>query len=107
MAIEDCTLTNLTFYLARRFGAQILTILTAQQVAHWAIGSLTDWSVRLGPYALIASGFVSFFKDIPMLQKFKIIGIPVTDKACACLIHVHFCTHLHELLLCFPEWAVC
>ncbi len=62
------------------FGAQTIVVLAVQQVLHWASTGLTSWQLQIGPSALLASAFVSYFKDIPALQRFKIVGIPATDK---------------------------
>ena len=62
------------------FGVQTIVVLAVQQVLHWASSGLTSWQLQIGPSALLASAFVSYFKDIPALQRFKIVGIPATDK---------------------------
>lgn len=72
------------------FGAQTLAVLGAQQLTHWAVKSLVDWPSQLGPHALLASCFVRFVSDIPVLQHFKILGFPLSDKvstlACCALV---------------------
>ena len=64
----------------RSFGAQAIVVLGIQQLVHWALTSFTGWQSQIGPSALIASSFISFFRDVPALQRFKIMGIPATDK---------------------------
>jgi len=79
-----CTQPNFntlhTCFPAARFGAQTLVTLGTSQLLKWAITRLTDCKVHQGPYAFLASSFVSFFFDIPALQRFKVVGIPLTDK---------------------------
>ena len=62
------------------FGAQAILVLGSQQIVHWILVATTDWALHLGPYALLASSFVSFFSDIPALQHYKVLGLTVSDK---------------------------
>jgi len=77
--------------LLQTFAATTLSVSTLLEVAVLALYRPSPRLTFGGPYGLIFSSLVLFYKEIPPFYRFKLAGVPLTDKVFTYLLLTQLC----------------